>query len=107
MWRADQLPLGGLGCECLANARLAGSSSAMPVMGAEQGESEAPTALVTHAVIVGVDSEGISLREDGSVAREALAADVLAAFPLAAIGTPLGDVPPLPDSVALFCLPAG
>ena len=68
-------------------------------------------ALVSHCVVVGVDVDSIpdplSPEEVAEIPHEHLSADVLHAFPLAAIRTPTGPVAPLPDSVALFCLPAG
>ena len=69
--------------------------------------AEAPAALVTHAVVVGVDPEAAPTGEEGAPSPAHLSADVLHAFPLPELGTPAGPVPPLPDSVALFCLPAG
>jgi len=72
---------------------------------------ELPVALVSHCVVVGVDVENLpepeSPEQASKTPHELLSADVLHAFPLAAISTPTGAVPPLPDSVALFCLPAG
>ncbi len=72
---------------------------------------EPPAALVSHCVVVGVDTESLPAPETPAEASETphdiLSADVLHSFPLGAIETPTGAVPPLPDSVALFCLPAG
>ena len=68
-------------------------------------------ALVSHCVVVGVDADSVpdpaTPEEAAGIPHEHLSADVLHAFPLTAISTPTGAVPPLPDSVALFCLPAG
>jgi hypothetical protein len=76
-----------------------------------ESTQELPSALVTHCVVVGIDTESLPAPDTeaqaAEIPHELLSADVLHAFPLSAIATPTGAVPPLPDSVALFCLPAG